>query len=200
MTNACSPQRGGAATTRRRARSRERRRLGRAGARGSGRARPASPSTSTTTPALVVAHEAREPELAREPVGRAGGSRRPARCPRRGRAGARARGAASVAAIVLDELAQHVPRGRLRLLDARDVLRARDDDVVGELLGGDAPAVVAHERDRRQPAAARLARAPRSRWPSCRSSRSPAARRRRSRTRSPAARRSPPCRCRWRSR
>ena len=46
---------------------------------------------------------------------------------------------------------QHVVRARLRLLDARDVLRARHDHVVGEALGGHAPAVVADHRDRRRP-------------------------------------------------
>ena len=34
--------------------------------------------------------------------------------------------------LLLHQLAQDVPRARLRLLDPRDVLRARDDDVVGE--------------------------------------------------------------------
>ncbi len=56
----------------------------------------------------------------------------------------------------LHQLAQHVVGGRLRLLDPRDVLRARDHHVVGERVGGDAAAVVAHHRDRAQPAPPRL--------------------------------------------
>ena len=55
--------------------------------------------------------------------------------------------------------------------------RARDDDVVGEPLGGDPPAVVADERDRRQPAPARLGQRRDHVAPSCRSSRARAARR-----------------------
>ena len=56
----------------------------------------------------------------------------------------------------LDEVAEQVVGGRLGLLDARDVLRRRQDDVVGETLGGDAAAVVADQRDGAQPAAAGL--------------------------------------------
>ena len=54
------------------------------------------------------------------------------RRPRRARATRRRATASRRRHGVLHQLAQHVPRARLRLLDARDVLRARDDDVVGE--------------------------------------------------------------------
>ena len=56
----------------------------------------------------------------------------------------------------LDELAQQVRGGGMRLLDARDVLRAAHDEVVGEPLRGHGAAVVADERDRRETALARL--------------------------------------------
>ena len=90
----------------------------------------------------------------------------------------------------LHQLAQHVVRARLRLLDARDVLRARDDHVVGE----PAPRPPARRRSRRARSSPARAAAPRparrSRCRSCRSSRARAARRPARRRRSPGARRS----------
>src|SRR5262245_34058030 len=59
--------------------------------------------------------------------------------------------------LATDQLHQHVVGARLRLLDPRDVLRARDDHEVCELLGGDLAAVVSHQRDRGESARARLA-------------------------------------------
>ena len=74
--------------------------------------------------------------------------------------------------------------GRLRLLDARDVLRRRDDHVVGQALGGDPPAVVADQRDRRAGraggprASAAMHVAPSRRWSTARAATSPGRRRR----------------------
>src|ERR1019366_397837 len=79
-------------------------------------------------------------------------SRRPARCPRPVRARVCVQAPSWPSAlggiVALDELAQHVVGARLGLLDARDVLRARDDDVVGKRVGGDHATVVADEGDR----------------------------------------------------
>src|SRR4051794_36113265 len=57
---------------------------------------------------------------------------------------------------LLEQFPQNVVRARLRLLDARNVLRPRHDHVIGERLGRHPPAVVADHRDGRQPSPARL--------------------------------------------
>ena len=56
----------------------------------------------------------------------------------------------------LHQLAKHVVGACLRLLDARDVLRAGDDHVVGERVLRDLASVVAHHRDREHLTLARL--------------------------------------------
>ena len=92
--------------------------------------------------ALVVEDEAAEAQLGGEPVDvgpepdplhRALDARRDPAPPsgRRRSTGLRRRPRQ------LDQLAQRVVGARLRLLDAGDVLRAGDDHVVGEILGGD---------------------------------------------------------------
>jgi hypothetical protein len=52
-------------------------------------------------------------------------------------------------ASALDELSERVVGARLCFLDPRDVLRARDHDVIRELLRRDATPVIADESDRR---------------------------------------------------
>ena len=139
-----------------------------------------SPSTSSSTPCSSLSTYPARPSSGRAGR-RTAGSRRPGRCP-----ATRARvrtGGVEAPASQLDQLAQQVVGGRLRLLDARDVLRRGDDHVVGEPVGRDPAAVVADERDRRPgPGGAPRAR-PRARSASCRSSRARAARRRRGRRR-----------------
>ena len=103
--------------------------------RGSGRRRSPSPSTSSRTP---------RSSLRTQPASSSSYARRNA-CGRKPTpwtvpvTRARARGGASAiepappsAADGLDQLAERVIGARLRLLDPRDVLRAGDDDVVGE--------------------------------------------------------------------
>ena len=124
---------------------------------------------------------------ARAPAGtRTGGSRRPGPSPRPAprRAAPSARRRSRAAAPTSST--QHVVGARLRLLDARDVLRARDDHVVGEPLGRDPAAVVADHRDRREAAA----RAPRA-SAAITFARAAAGRERQQRRRPAARRRSP---------
>ena len=101
-------------------------------------------------PALVVEHESAELLLAREPV-----DERTEADALHDALDASAHARRRSRQLQLHELAQQV-RGRgLRLLDARDVLRAADDEVVGEAVGGHAPAVVARRtRSSRGPACA----------------------------------------------
>ena len=137
--------------------------------------------------ALDLDQHARASRSARSRPGRArpragrrrGGTPRPAPCPRRAAGCGARRSRSSGRGWVVDEIAQRVVRGGLRLLDSRDVLGPADHDVVGQTLAGDPPAVVSDQRDRPQPRAGAPRPAPGSRSPTRRTSRSPAACRRR---------------------
>ena len=157
-----------------------------AGARGT--RRPRRPRPRRSTPRASLKTKPAAPSSRRQPV-----HERPEPDALHRRPDTRAR-------TLTAELHQRVVRARLRLLDARDVLGAHDDHVVGQRLGGDPPAVVADERDRRQPAPARLGqRRDHVRRRARRRQREQRVARR-GRARSPGGRRSPRRRCRWRSR
>ena len=151
-----------AAPARRSARDRldrgQRRRLRRQPREELARPPPASPSTSSTTPRSSLSTQPASPSSLGEPehvrpeadaLDGAGDPGADAAAPFAVRGRRRHQPAHQ-----LDQLAEHVVGARLRLLDPRDVLRAGDDDVVGEPLGGDPAAVVADHRDRREAARA----------------------------------------------
>lgn len=58
--------------------------------------------------------------------------------------------------LLFDELAEYVVAAGLRFLDAWNVLRAGDVDVIGEALGGHASAVVTDQSDGQEITAPRL--------------------------------------------
>ena len=115
----------------------------------------AAPSASISTPRASLRTKPGRPQLGRQAVdeGPEPDALHDALDPHapRGR-----RGGATAHAGSARQLAQHVHALACASWIRGMCSRARDDDVVGEALGGDPAAVVADERDRRQPAAARL--------------------------------------------
>ena len=121
---------------------------------------PAAPSTSITTPPPSLSTKPASPC---ERASRYTNGRKPTPCttpPTSRRRRSTGVGTAGGASGVTRAPARAPParrgrtaggRRRLGLLDARDVLRRGQDDVVGEPFGGDSAAVVANQCDRAQP-------------------------------------------------
>ena len=132
---------------------------------------------------------------ARSPAGaRRGGSRRPAPCPRRGRGRAATRAHRPISSQQRRATRWPAPPGCAGCAPSGVTTTWS-----ASALGGDPAAVVADERDRQQPAPARLLqRGDHVERVAARREREQRVARA-ARRRSPGARRSPRCRCRWRS-